>query len=228
MKRFHILVLSALLSSCATSPDKDLSGFATSASKGFDLPKYENANLENSGFEAKSAFIFSILYHTSELNIHRMNGQSENQVFVHEQGGEAVYDKNGKLVTDCNNKGSFNYAHYKREPLEHFSVDILPWLRWGNCREDPTSIEQRIEAYALDFRSGFDIASSDARGYFLPAEFDLSAPTISVTLAFFLEAFESSGFDLYTFIMKNQKNTEERIKFIEALKNGFKSHFENA
>jgi hypothetical protein len=226
MKLLYIFTLSIVLAGCVTAPSKNLSDFAVSASEDFGLPEYSKEDLQSQKFKTQAAFIFSILYYTTELNIHRMNGQTENQVFVHDQGGEAVYDKNGDLVTDCVNKGSFNYAHYKREPLEHFSIDILPWLRWGNCREDSTTINQRIEAYTLDFQAGFEIASSDTGGYFLPTDFDPSNPTLSVTLAFFLKAFESEGFELYDFIMNAQSNETECARFLKALKSGFKFHFE--
>jgi hypothetical protein len=220
MKRIDKIWLSMVFAICASAAANDWSNLAISSSEGIDLPKYSKASLKDPEFEAKAAFIFSVLYYTSEINIHQMNGASGNQVFINEEGSEAVFDKEGNLVTDCENMGSYNYADGQKQPLTHFSIDILPWLRWGNCREDTTTIAQRIDAYVLDFELGLIVASSDKRGYFLPQDIDPSDPLLSVTLAFFIQAVESSGLDLYSFIMSADHSKGYRLEFIEALKTG--------
>ena len=42
---------------------------------------------------------------------------------------EAIYDKNGKLVTDPVNMGTYNYG---TNPWDHFWQDMVPYYRWGN------------------------------------------------------------------------------------------------
>lgn len=226
MKTFLLLTFSIAAASCATQPN-DLAGLANYAASGLQLPQYAASNLADPEFEAKVAFLFSILASTVEQNTHNLNGQTGNWVFVNDDGREAVFDANGNAVTDCENRGSFNYAHYRQAPLTHFSVDILPWLRQGNCREDTTTPSERIDAYLLDFQNGFDLAVANPRGYSLPVEFDMNGPGQSEAVAFFLTALEASDFDLLSFIMNGQYDGEERANFMEALRHGFNWHLEN-
>jgi hypothetical protein len=69
-----------------------------------------------------------ILKNTFENNIHRMRGENENRVYTNEDSREAVFDKDGNLVTNSYNKGSYSYAPYNR-PIEKFLLDIAPWFQ---------------------------------------------------------------------------------------------------
>lgn len=103
----------------------------------------------------QKAIIHLILSQTSELNIHRMRGATENRVYVHKDGHkEAVYDANGKLVQDGINDGSYNYEHPENNPFGHYIKDIEPWLRWGASPNDPTTIPERTYAYMGDLEGG--------------------------------------------------------------------------
>ncbi len=102
----------------------------------------------------KEALIIDILSKTPELNIHRMNGQEGNTVFVNIDGREAVYDIQKKLVTDPTNKGSYNYYNAVKEPLAHFAKDTHSWLVLGNARNDPSSLDERLTAYLKDLKIG--------------------------------------------------------------------------
>jgi hypothetical protein len=96
-----------------------------------------------------------ILRNTYEINTHKMRGENENQVYIDNEGHqEAVYDKNGNLVTNSYNQGSYNYASVEDEPIQHFLLDIAPWLKWGNTRDDPTSFEERLYYYTYDLDNG--------------------------------------------------------------------------
>ncbi len=98
--------------------------------------------------------IHFILRHTQEVNVHQMRGESENKIYVKKDGhSEAVFDKEGKLVTNYN-AGSYNYYSCEENPIKHFSYDILPWLAWGNAKDDPTSYKERLFAYSLDLNRG--------------------------------------------------------------------------
>ena len=61
---------------------------------------------------------------------------------------QVVYDKNGQLVTDPNNKFSYDYEEPSISNLyrNHLIVDVDPWLELGNTPQDTTTKEQRIEA----------------------------------------------------------------------------------
>uniref|UniRef100_UPI0026ED7B29 hypothetical protein n=1 Tax=Alcanivorax jadensis TaxID=64988 RepID=UPI0026ED7B29 len=131
----------------------------------------------------------------------------------------------GSLVRDCENKGSFNYKHPQREPLGHFTQDILPWIKWGNCREDTTTREQRISAYVMDVELGLERLRANQPGYYLPSDFSFQKSGQSETIAFFLAALESSNFDLYNFIMNEQSSQEKRKAFYKALDQGINNLF---
>jgi len=105
------------------------------------------------------SLIHYILKHTYENNIHKMRGESKNRIYFREEKdeygySEAVYDENGDLVTNSYNRGSFNYYLNKTEPIKHFGYDILPWLEWGNTRDDPTCFVERLHHYILDLNIG--------------------------------------------------------------------------
>lgn len=94
-----------------------------------------------------------ILKNTYENNIHKMRGETDNVVYVNKDGREFVYDKDGKLVTNSYNQGSYNFGSYD-EPIKKFLLDIAPWLKWGNTKDDPTSFNERLYYYTLDLDHG--------------------------------------------------------------------------
>lgn len=101
------------------------------------------------------------LANTSEDKIHQLRGKTGNKYYLHKDGHrEAVYDSDGNLVKDGINDGSYNYAHPTKESLKHFNEDILPWIVLGNSRTDPTSVEERLNAYSIALGVGL----SKARG----------------------------------------------------------------
>lgn len=98
---------------------------------------------------------YLVLQNTPEHHTHNFNS-GNNKVYLSFGGhSETVYDKNGNLVTDCDNMGSFNYFHPYEQPIAHFKADILPWLKMGNCENDPTTVEGRVNAYGADLEIGF-------------------------------------------------------------------------
>jgi hypothetical protein len=114
----------------------------------FDYNRPQNPNQE------QLSIIRYILKNTYENNIHKMRGETENVVYVNDDGREAVYDRNGNLVTNSYNRGSFNYYSNEKEPIKKFLFDIAPWLKWGNTRDDPTSYNERLYYYTLDLDRG--------------------------------------------------------------------------
>ncbi len=96
-----------------------------------------------------------ILTHTYEVQIHRMRGATENQVYVHKDGHkEAVFDKDGNAVKDGINDASYNFFPANKQPFMHFTFDINPWIMWGNSPTDPTKVNERIYAYMGDLEGG--------------------------------------------------------------------------
>jgi hypothetical protein len=146
MKKIYlcIILLMGFIFNCYSQGN---GGFNIKNLFSFDYNRPQNPNQE------QLSIINYILKNTFENNIHRMRGETENKVYTHEDGREAVYDKDGNLVTNSYNKGSYNYAPYNR-PIEKFLLDIAPWLQWGNARDDPTSFNERLYYYSLDLDYG--------------------------------------------------------------------------
>jgi hypothetical protein len=115
---------------------------------------YLNYNRPQSLNSEQLSIIRYILKNTYENNIHKMRGETENKVYTNADGREAVYDKDGKLVTNSYNQGSFNFYSNEKEPIKKFLFDIAPWLKWGNTRDDPTSFDERLYYYTLDLDYG--------------------------------------------------------------------------
>ena len=216
-----LLIWMLFFTACAVVPQNRLSKFAKDMDDRFALPTYSAEFLQDQDSKAIAAFIYTVLFNTSELNTHRMNGETGNQVYIHEKGAEVVFDKNGVIVKKCENMGSFNYAHPHKQPLGHFSVDSLPWLIWGNCHEDTTTLEQRVYAYIEDLEVGLNTSRENNVGYYLPEGFDFSQPGQSLAVAFFIAALDDSRYNLIEFIMSGQSNNDKRQEFFSVLKKGF-------
>ncbi len=69
-------------------------------------------------------------------------GGANNKKYTFSDGREAVYDKNGDLVTDPRNKGTYNFC---QSNACHLVADIVPWVVGGTGADDPTSVGDRIE-----------------------------------------------------------------------------------
>lgn len=98
------------------------------------------------------AVVNYILKHTYENSIHKMRGESENKIYVNDDGRELVYDADGNLVTNYN-RGTYNYASYDK-PVDKFLLDFLPWILLGVSKDDPTSFEERLYYYCTDLNWG--------------------------------------------------------------------------
>ena len=231
-----LLVLSFIfpVSICA-----DDQSFIKHFSEDLKLEKYKKKSLRDREIKAFSAFIFTVLANTQELRIHQMNGEIHNEVYIRDEGHEAVFifdidehgekiDGTGRLVKDCLNMGSFNYYHPYKTPLGHFAADILPWLIWGNCAEDPSSLNQRIEAYMLDFREGYARALSLNEGYYLPHKFKFKRTGQSETIAFFAKALKQSEYDFSSFFPSEINIPQKQDEFFQALENGIKALLNDA
>ena len=116
------------------------------------------ANLLGISFDTSEAIpqrelsiIYFILDNTEEYHIHCMRGEEQNQVFVHPDGTVVVVDKHLHPVTNYN-RGTIRIAR-KNDPIGHFILDTQPWLNFGVDSNDPTSIEERWEAYLKDVQN---------------------------------------------------------------------------
>jgi hypothetical protein len=139
-------LVTLLFASCSSNEYRHYNLLKRLFSFNYDRPKDPNPE--------QLSIIRYILRNTYEINIHKMRGETENEVYVHEDGSEAVYDKDGNLVTNAYNRGSFNYYSNEKEPVKKFIYDIAPWLYWGNTEDDPTTFDERLYYYTLDLDRG--------------------------------------------------------------------------
>jgi len=77
---------------------------------------------------------------------HRFGNGNEGNVKYLSQDGrrEGVYSSTGKLVTDPRNMGTYNYYDYRANLLGHFLYDMLPYIKYGNNKNDNTTVIERI------------------------------------------------------------------------------------
>ena len=97
------------------------------------------------------SIIYFILDNIQEYHIHCMRGENYNQVYIHTDGRVLVFDRNHHEVTNFN-RGSVRIAR-KNDPLGHYILDTLSWLNFGVDFNDPTTIEERLEAYLQDMQN---------------------------------------------------------------------------
>ncbi len=158
MKTNIILVaLCVLMSSTARAqlPEAKMKSHANMMEQKLKLASFIQEIQKGNISSKRTSILYAILQNTSEVCIHQQNGAKDNQVYVHQDGHkEAVYDKNGKLVQDGINDGSYNYFHPTKQPLYHFTFDISPWIMWGQSRTDSTTVKSRIYVYMGDLEGG--------------------------------------------------------------------------
>lgn len=178
----------------------------------------------------KIAIIYLFLKNNPEVHIHNLKGAKGNVVYLSKDGHqEAVYDKNGILVKDNINRGSYNYASPIDKPLDHFILDIQPWIEWGNSPDDITTKEERILAYVEDLVEGVVITLPLKKELKKLSKIKWKKEEIE-TLAIFYQIIELGKiekiFSLYD--MKINMITKEDINEVfEGLKKGFSDIYLN-
>ena len=59
---------------------------------------------------------------------------------------EIVYYSDGTINNTDEDRGTYNYYDYDKDPVKHAIADILPWVLWGNSKDDKTTSEDRIKS----------------------------------------------------------------------------------
>lgn len=180
-----------------------------------------------SGFRMKTtpeALIYVALQNTAEVNVHRMGGAVGNEVYVSPDGAiEAVYDETGNLVVDCLNKGTANFAHPWLNPVSHFEVDTMPWLKWGSCKVARSTLEDRTKAWVADFEAGFRQALSDREELRTFTKVEQRDLENSDSISMLIDALSTSEIDLSEIVYADKNPTDKEIaammdNLVEALK----------
>ena len=158
---------------------------------------YERPEELDSEQTEQISIIRYVLKNTYENNIHRMRGETDNTVYTNQDGQEAVYDADEKLVTNSYNQGSFNYYFNEDEPIKKFIFDIAPWLLLGNTKDDPTTFEERLYYYTLDLDIGIQSYIFDGSDETLEAvPFDELSKNEKEVYYVFLELLFSEGYEI--------------------------------
>ena len=168
-----------------------------------------------------------LLSNTHETQVHRMQGQDENRTFLHKDGKkEAVYDKNGDLVKDGINDGSYNYFHPQKDSFRHLTFDMAPWIKLGASRTDPTSIKERVHAYSADI---FAAVSRIRKNHIPTGEKQIPLKNIgeAEAAAIILVAVEKGkAHDLLTALdSTNEFSEEQLLETVRAFEQGMLSLF---
>jgi len=166
--------------------------------------------------------LYTILENTSEHYIHNMNGAKNNTVYISKDGHtEGVYDESGDLVKDGINDGSYNYYHPRKEPLNHYYLDIHPWIILGNTPQDTTNKSERVFSYLSDLEGGLkkalDLNLRNEINY--SRDFDKGQVYV---LAFFLRIIEKSNNSKILELFKKDKVTDtDLVDSLVRLEQGF-------
>ncbi|MBQ7208986.1 MAG: hypothetical protein IJS01_14400 [Lentisphaeria bacterium] len=108
---------------------------------------------------------------------HRHKGQRNNVKYHHpETGQEIIFNADGKIVTDIENIGTYNYFPPTgvANNFLHVLFDVVPYYKWGNSEEDTTPLGSRLlgpeKGPAVDlFLSVFKFIH-DVKKYFVLSE----------------------------------------------------------
>ena len=160
MKKIFILIALTLLLISNVFAEKNIISVFKDSKNTIDLKKYLEDGLKELNIDITKeipkeniSIINYILKFVYENNIHKMRNEDDNVVYTKKTGEEAVFNKNGDLVTNDWNRGSFNYGKYE-QPINKFLLDIWPWLVWGNTKNDPTTFDERFYYYCMDLNPG--------------------------------------------------------------------------
>ena len=117
MKKNFILITLMLLLISNIFAEKNIISVFKDSKNTIDLKKYLEDGLKELNIDITKeiskeniSIINYILKFAYENNIHKMRNENDNVVYTKETGEEAVFNKNGDLVTNDWNRGSFNYG----------------------------------------------------------------------------------------------------------------------
>ena len=128
MKKIILITLMLLLISNIFAEKTIISVFKDSKNT-IDLKKYLEDGLKELNIDITKeipkeniSIINYILKFVYENNIHKMRNENDNVVYTKETGEEAVFNKNGNLVTNDWNQGSFNYGNMSNQLISFYLI----------------------------------------------------------------------------------------------------------
>lgn len=109
-----------------------------------------NSNLPLTEQQAKS-----LGWHTVIANAHQFTKEDHKNLKLVSPNGklEAVY-KRGHLITNPLDMGSYNYVPSEISYAGHFTKDIMPWIKYGNAPDDPSTEFERLNSILGHYTKG--------------------------------------------------------------------------
>jgi hypothetical protein len=110
-----------------------------------NAPKFEGRVIELNWIKLPQ---IKSIFHQQIWPEYGVDGRGNSKYISPDGTQEAVYDKDGLLVTDTINMGTFNYG----APIgilgmyRHVKRDVVPYYLFGNTPEDPTKVRHRLFA----------------------------------------------------------------------------------
>lgn len=119
---------------------------------------FNGMSLAKTSDNQKVLFIAQLISSMEERNIYSLRQKELHNVVLSRDGHQViVFNAQKKMVTDPLNRGRYNYASPKTDPLEHFTMDIYPWAEFGSTPQDPSSRSERSQAFVRDFLAALDV-----------------------------------------------------------------------
>ncbi len=111
----------------------------------------------------KQKFIIKVLLNLKENMIYNLGNEFNlNKIIVSTDGRKvAVIDHLNNLVLNSENTGRIYHASSIDKPLEHFNLDIKPWILHGSGESDYSIQIERAEAYAKDFAKSVEYTAKN-------------------------------------------------------------------
>ncbi len=135
---------------------------------GYD-PRHKDSKYHEDGQLIDIGGISFIKKDDSVSYFHQLIGKSKNMnnlgnvKYVSLHGyHELIVDKDGNIVNDPLNMGTFNYGtgsngwsddYFGIYEIDHLIDDVIPYLYWGNSKDDPSNMPRRLMWFADSVRT---------------------------------------------------------------------------
>lgn len=92
---------------------------------------------------------------SSMHQFHREDGVKNSKWISPDGHREVVFTGKGEnqhITTDPRDQGTYNFFDPKKHPIGHATLDVLPYMLWGNSADDSTTLYSRTSESIKNFR----------------------------------------------------------------------------
>lgn len=92
---------------------------------------------------------------SSMHQFHREDGVKNSKWISPNGHREVVFTGKGEnqhITTDPRDQGTYNFFDPKKHPIGHATLDVLPYMLWGNSADDSTTLYSRTSEAIKNFR----------------------------------------------------------------------------